>query len=258
MKVNSLHYSRVAKPILTALFAASFALAQSSTATTKLDGKFVLIEEGYASTGAPITSLAGLTFAENGAVSGSRVVKSVAETRIGEVNGSYAFDTDGSVALTLNAATTDADGNEQTSIETYRMMANASGEYSVLRTNPGFYTIGKLQAAGALAVSGARVLAERAPMRPFARLASLTFDGTGGVRGYQVAEASGVMTRADVTGTYTSENSGFRTLTITYEQTDAAGETASVKETYLFLTTADDVAMIRVDNGATGLFLLER
>ncbi|MBI3680444.1 MAG: hypothetical protein HY235_08610 [Acidobacteria bacterium] len=110
---------------------------------TKLKGSYVLSEEGVSQAGSLVT-LAALTFAENGSVSGVQLIQTANGTARLDVQGVYNFDTAKVGTLTLNSSTTDAEGNAVNSAANYKILLEPDNELRALRMNLGVYATARL------------------------------------------------------------------------------------------------------------------
>lgn len=251
--------AKFAAVLLAAAFANIAAHAQSS-APPKLKGAYVFTEEGLTRAGQPAATLALLNFAENGSVVGTAVTQTGAGAITFDLQGAYAFDADNLGTMALNASIANPDNETvQTAAAGYRLIFRAGGQVSLVRSDPWFYSSGEMIPFAGPGAKGTYFLKESSN-RPLARVAMITFDGNGTAGGQQIASQMGVSTRLKLTGTVTTQPSGFQSLALVVSgsEPDESGEVQSSRENYLFLATDKDIRMIRTDSGAGGILTLIR
>ena len=235
----------------------AIAAAQAQQAgSVKLNGGYVLYEEGVAASGQPIASIASLNFSENGSVVGTTIMKTATATTTFDVQGTYSFDSSNTGTLILNGSMIDSDGETQSVTETFNLLSAASGDISAVRSNSGIYSVGEISPLGAAAVRGPYLLTERASNRPYTRLAMLNFDGTGNVNGFEIVQSAGLASKTILKGSYLAQANGFESLSLSTGVTDENGDQQTSAENYVFLPTAREIKMIRTSSGESHLITL--
>jgi len=245
--------------LVAAAIVAMCPLAYAQTPSTKLKGAYVLTEEGFTASGQLINSIASLNFSEAGTVTGTEVIQATGGVKFVDVVGTYTIDADSTGTLILTATFTDSDGVVQTAPQSLKVIVPSSGDIMAVRTDAGYYTTAKLAAAAAAAsLKGVHLFTERASGRPLTRLVLLNFDGAGTVDGFALIDALGVVSRANIKGSYVSQSNGFATMTLDVQVPVESGDPEITRETYLVLADKNAARMIRSDSGSAGILTLSR
>ncbi len=237
------------------ILAAAAALATSGFAQqTAPKGSFVYTESGIET-----TTLANLSFANDGTVTGTEIVQQTGPVATYAMQGVYTANDDGSKTLSLTGTSVDmldANGNPLVVNEILKVIALPSGSFVTLGTDPGQYSRGYLIPATATIAPG-EYLVNGKPIDPAATSVEVVvLDAAGNVSGQEVVNSFGLTTQRALSGSYTAGATGFITLGVNATFTDADGNTQTVSETYLALPTVKDIRALRTDAPGNGLLNL--
>jgi hypothetical protein len=237
----------------------SIAVAGSTYAQTAstgaLTGTFVFSEHGN-----PTATLASLTFAADGSVSGTAVVQQGVQVSTYAVSGAYVTNSDNSKALTLTGPSldsVDADGNPLLYHDVMMVIPVSANSFATLRTDMGL-SVGALTAAAQGLATGAYQISGR-PVDPSDTSVELINVGNAGsISGLRITNSFGQTLQKTLSGSVAVTPAGFQQIMVSTSFTDASGSPQTATETYLALSTQNDIRMIQIGGGAPGLLNLSK
>ena len=244
-------------PKLTLAFAVLSSAANAQQTSAPLSGTYIFSEEGSGSS-QPIASIAILNFMSGGTVAGMEISRSPGTTAKTSLQGTYVLNTDGAGSLALTAQTMPTDGTAPvTSNLNYQLLSPGSGPIDAIRTDNGFFTIGRLSLkAQASPLKGSFVFAEHGNGTPFAGLGELNLDGTNTLSGSERVESLGFNVVNSVTGNYSVGSDGFGSFTLNIPSTDINGNVSNSAANYVFVSGVDQVYAIRTDANTAAISTL--
>lgn len=228
----------------------------AQTVAPALNGAYVLAEEGSSPNG-PLTALANLRFAENGAVTGTLLLHTDFDLLRFEVQGYYKMETQASGCLTLSTSATDEDGNAITKDYKYRLLKNASQELTAVRSDAGYLAKAKIYPAARAGFVGSYVFTDVGTNEKYSRLGLFNLDTAGNVTGFQYIESFGVEELRDIKGSFLTDENGFGKLMLSAEKPNEDGDMQPVTETFYFLATQTEIKLLRHE-GHVQLLTLSR
>jgi hypothetical protein len=234
--------------------AAGLTFAQTAS-TSALTGTYVFSERGNAT-----TTLAALTLAADGSVSGTAVVQQGFQASTYAVQGTYVTKSDNSKSLTLSGSsldTVDATGDPLLYNEALMMIPVSSNSFATLRTDMG-QNVGQLTAAAQALAAGTYQIGGRPvdPADTSVELVNLSSGGT--ISGQKISNSFGQIVQKVLSGNTTVTPAGFQQIMVNASFTDASGNPQTATETYLALASQNDIKMIQTGGGAPGLLTLSK
>jgi hypothetical protein len=233
---------------------AGLAFAQPASTGT-LTGTYVFSERGNAT-----TTLASLTFAADGTVSGTAVVQQGFQVSTYAVQGTYVTNADSSKTLNLGGPsldTMDVNGTPLSYSEVLMMIPVSSNSFATLRTDMGQH-VGELTAVAQGIAAGSYQIGGR-PVDPADTSVELLTLGSGGsITGQKITNSFGQILQKALSGNMTVIPTGFQQFTVNASFTDANGNPQTATETYLALATQNDIRIIQTGGGAPGLLTLSK
>jgi hypothetical protein len=223
-----------------------------------LTGKFILAEEGAAS-----TTLGLLTFDATGAVAGTEYVQASGITQSIPVTGTYAVAADGSGTLTLSTQVVTEDGLAPAVAAVYDFLAVKAGGFLAIRRDSSSATLAEvIPASSATSFAGSFVFGDEGASpsgQSVAEIGLLNLKADGSLSGRVVLKQNGASTTKSVEGSYVTDGSGFGTLKISSPSAaDEDGGVVMQTTTYVFLaTTKQELITLRADNSLLGLGRIE-
>jgi hypothetical protein len=234
--------------------AAGLTFAQAAS-TGALTGTYVFSERGNAT-----TTLASLTLAADGSVSGTAVVQQGFQVSTYAVQGTYVTNADNSKSLTLSGPsldTVDANGNPLLYGEVMMVIPVSSNSFATLRTDMG-QNVGQLTAAAQGLTAGGYQISGR-PVDPADTSVELVSLGSGGsISGQKISNSFGQIVQKTLSGNITVTPTGFQQITVNASFTDANGNPQTTTEIYMALATQNDIRMVQTGGGAPGLLTLSK
>jgi hypothetical protein len=235
---------------------AAVGLTFAQTASTgALTGTYVFSERGNAT-----TTLASLTLAADGSVSGTAVVQQGSQAFTYAVQGTYVTNADNSKGLTLSGPsldTVDANGNPLLYNEVMMMIPVSSNSFATLRTDMG-QNVGELTVAAQGPAAGSYQISGRPVVPADTSVELVKLGSAGSVSGQKITNSFGQIVQKALSGNITMTPTGFQQITVNASFTDANGDSQTATETYLALATQNDIRMIQTWGGAPGLLTLSK
>ena len=219
-----------------------------------LTGKFILAEEGAAS-----TTLGLLAFDAAGAVAGTEYVQGSGITQSIPVTGTYAVAADGSGTLTLSTQIATEDGLAPAVAAVYDFLSAKAGGFLAIRRDSAAATLAEvIPASTATSFAGAFALADKGASpsgQSVAEIGLLNMKADGSLSGRVVLKQNGVSVSKNVEGSYIADGSGFGAVKISSPTgTDEDGGVVMQTTAYVFLATAkQELITLRTDNSLLGL-----
>lgn len=208
--------------------------------TTRLQGSYVLAEEGTTTRGKAVV-LAQLEFASSGVVTGKQLDTNSMEWNA--LSGQYSFDGSGVGTLELYRTSQDTEGDLQTSVMRYRFAVSTSG-LQAIRTDGSTLSVAELLEARS-SLTGAFVFSDVDVAAARSRVVSLRLAPTGTVTGTAIQRQAVNVSVTGFGGNYVSTSTGIGTLSLVTDTLSDNGDTTSTTESYLALPTKSGAVLYR-------------
>ena len=219
-----------------------------------LNGKFILAEEGAAS-----TSLGLLTFDASGSVAGTEYIQASGMTQSIPVTGSYAIASDGSGTLTLSTQVLTEDGYAPAVSAVYEFLSAKSGGFLAIRRDTAVAAIAEIvPAAPDTTLTGAYLLASEGSSpsgQKIAEIGLITLKGDGSLSGKLIVKRDSTSESKAAEGSYIADGAGFGGLKIaTPLAADDDGAVVLQTTSFVFLVSNQKgLIALRTDNSLAGL-----